>query len=321
MGEYKFLDRKYIDRLLGGEILFRRLIYYRLLEVVTQDQWIGDASEGVARTAIDYALVSPADPKPTLRRKLEEARLVKMDDNSTVKITNMTLTAEVDCFVFCFSSGDLTRLAETMCATDKPEYAYDGCVSILDPTVLAQAIYDSGKLGGRPIRDNFSVTVGPVSYYEAVAQDFLTGGMPSADPFKKDRRYAAQREMRIVLMPRNPIESDSAVVIVDKPDTLFREEFCPLPIGKKVAAPYLIYSRFLMMRSEFGMIFRASPPARWRRSSSSMMMNGWRPSNTTGLNSLKPIGHYVRRIQTRRWIVTSRDQPRRSSFATTSATT
>ena len=104
---------------------------------------------------------------------------------------------------------------------------------------LAKAIRDHGKLelDGRPIRGNFSVAIGPVSYSESVAQDLLTDGMPSADPFKKDRRFAAQKEMRIVLtpMPPNLIDSDGAVVLVDKANTLFREEL--LPISKKAPPP------------------------------------------------------------------------------------
>jgi hypothetical protein len=230
LGHYKFLDSRFINCLLAGQLRFGRLLYYRMLETVTKDCWIGDALEGVAHTKIDGLHISPETPNPLARKRLREARIVEMSELSTMSITNSTFTQEIDCFVFCFASGDLQQLTKTMCPSDRPEYAYDGCVSIADPALLAYAILDSGKIDGQPVRDSFSLQLGTVDY-EPAEDDFLSKGVAPADPFKKNHRYAAQQEARIVLIPRLPIDSDFITVTVQRPEIVVREEFRDLDIG------------------------------------------------------------------------------------------
>jgi hypothetical protein len=240
MGQYKFLESQYINDLLEGKIFSGRLIYYRLLEIVEQNRWIGDKSEGVAVTTADNLCVSPDAPNPALRKKLEEDHITHIGEGASFSMTNSKFICENDCFVFCFSSGDLKQLTETMCdAPPDPECAYDGCVSIVDPLALAKAIYDSGQLDGKLIRDNFSISPPKLVNYEtAVERDYLKGGIAPADPFKKDLLYKPQQEMRIVLTPHHPIEGDSITITVDNPDALFREEFRDRPIGMKANRPH-----------------------------------------------------------------------------------
>lgn len=57
MGVYKFLDSRYMDGVLAGELRFGRLIYYRMREVVEKDEWIGDANHEFLVHG-----VAPADP-------------------------------------------------------------------------------------------------------------------------------------------------------------------------------------------------------------------------------------------------------------------
>uniref|UniRef100_UPI003D10CAAB hypothetical protein n=1 Tax=Rhodopila sp. TaxID=2480087 RepID=UPI003D10CAAB len=235
MGQYKFLDSRYIDNLLRGQLRFGRLIYYRLLEVVTKDQWIGDTSEGLALTKIQNLSITPAAPNPLAQRRLEEARIVKMVEGSSVNISNCTFVNEVDCFVFCFSQGDLKHLKDIMCDPVRPDYAYDGCVSLPTPEALARAVLQTGIVDGRPVGDKFIVSVGAANY-ELAAHDFLKDGVAPANPFKKDRRYIAQQEARIVLIPREPIQCDFVSVTIASPSTLFREQFRCLPLAKEAVA-------------------------------------------------------------------------------------
>jgi hypothetical protein len=235
MGQYKFLDSRYIDSLLGGQIRFGRLIYYRLLEVVTKDEWIGDASEGVALTHVENISITSEAPNPIARKRLEEARIVKMGDGSSVSFTNSTFIREVDCYVFCFSVGELRQLTDTMCDPGRPDYAYDGCVSIVDPVTLASAIARTGTVNGIPVSDKFVVSAGPVDY-RPTAHDFFRDGVAPANPFKKHHRYSAQQEARIVLTPREPFHSDFVSVTIGSPAILFSEQFRHLPIRKEPAA-------------------------------------------------------------------------------------
>ena len=236
LGHYKFLDSQFIDYLLSGQIRFGRLLYYRMLETVTKDCWIGDLLEGVATTRIDDLHISPTAPNPLARKRLQEARIVQMDDRSSISITNSTFIQEIDCFVYCFASGDLEQLTKTMCPCDRPEYAYDGCVSIADPALLAYAILDSGKINGQLVRDNFSLQVGSVGY-EPAEDDFLGKGVASADAFKKNHRYAAQQEVRIILIPKQAIDRDFITVVIERPETVVHEEFRNLDIGRAAIAP------------------------------------------------------------------------------------
>jgi hypothetical protein len=184
LGQYKFLDSIYIDNLLRGQIHFRRLVYYRLMEVVTKDYWIGDASEGVALTKIENLSIGPDAPDPLSQRRLAEAGIIRMVEGASVSIRDCTIVNEVDCFVFCFSLGDLKQLTNIMCDPDRPDYAYDGCVSLAEPAALADAILHMGIVDGSPVGDKFVVSVGPVDY-ELAEHDFLKDGVAPANPFKK----------------------------------------------------------------------------------------------------------------------------------------
>jgi hypothetical protein len=235
MGQYKFLDSRYIDCLLGGQIRFGRLMYYRLLEVINKDPWIGDASEGVTVTTIDHVSISPD------ASRLQETSPIRLGDASpftSFTITDARFVQEMnDCFVFCFSLGDLTQLTQTMCDPDRPDYAYDGCVSIVEPCSLADTILHTGIVDGKRIKDGFNVSVGRVNY-ELFVHDFLKeGGVAPADPFRKHPRYSAQQEVRVVLHPHTTSNADNSLTVtVADPTILFKEQFRCLPLPKSTTS-------------------------------------------------------------------------------------
>jgi hypothetical protein len=118
-----------------------------------------------------------------------------------LNVENFRIITKVDCFVLCFSAGRLDELIEAMCAPERLQYAYDGCVSINSPEGLAQAIFEEGVIDGTPVRDNFEVLLAPV-WYGSSKNDFMGLGVTSANPFVKRPVYSGQQEVRIVLLPR-----------------------------------------------------------------------------------------------------------------------
>src|SRR5258706_11477144 len=106
---YKFLHSEHIDQMFGGSFLFRRLRYYRLLEAATKNQWIGDSREGIEITRINDLEIKPGHEHAKNRSSLAE-RGIAIPPEARVHFVNSIVANETNCFVFCFSLGELDNL-------------------------------------------------------------------------------------------------------------------------------------------------------------------------------------------------------------------
>jgi hypothetical protein len=223
---YKFLDRRHVASLVRGTFKFGRLRYYRLLEQVTGDGWIGDRREGVAVTVLRAAKVDSSDPNDQeMRARLEAAGVIEMAPGNVVHLENVTIINSIDCFVLCFSIGNLEGLVKHMSSKDRGKYAYDACVSLTDADELEKRLWREGRVGEKRLDELFTgIRADKVRYGDWIEGDLGTHPASIGDPFFKGDKYRDQAEWRFVLYPRQQIEKDSVFVHCMAAGELLREE-------------------------------------------------------------------------------------------------
>jgi hypothetical protein len=223
---YKFLNKCHIPTTVKGQFRFGRLRYYQLLEMVTGDEWIGDRHDGLGTTNVTIRLEgNPGED--ALRKRLSDARIISAGSETKVSITGLKIINEIDCFVFCFSKGDLNQLVENMCSAERADYAYDGCLQLKNPEEIRRRRWNEGKVEGRPLNELFEIAIFDEVRYDGKESEFVSAPIAPADPFVKLRKYTSQQEWRFVLKPRTPIDLDNVTVICNGCAELLIEEVIP----------------------------------------------------------------------------------------------
>jgi hypothetical protein len=222
---YKFLDRQWVTTLLSGQLLFRNVDYFRLLEVVTADRWIGDQGEATSTTIIENMQYRGGERRSDDQKIMETIGGIYIGENvGNVSFGKVEVINHFNGYVFCFSQGDIGGLVEAMCAPERTKYAYAGCVEIADARHLAQIILEHGTILGVPVAEKFSVLCGAVSYLDSdtkLSKEKLAGG----DPFRKAREFQAQKEVRIVLAPKRGVHLENAAnVHITNAKSVLREK-------------------------------------------------------------------------------------------------
>ena len=229
MSFYRFMDSRYLDDVLAGRFRFTSLAYYRLLEKIFEDEWIGDAHEGLAViTAADINLPAGRDPDG-MREKLKALGIFN-GDGSTVKIGSVQIALFVEGFVLCFAVGEIEELKLSMLND-----AYNGCLVFSDVKSLAVHIYRSGILSdGRSVSDVFHPPA--VDYVSYVCNGFNLADVESfaqGSPFVKREKYNGQNEYRIFFAPKHAeaVDVDVVTITVPSPEKYVAEEIRGESVG------------------------------------------------------------------------------------------
>lgn len=199
---HRLLTKEYAEYHLRGSFRFGRLRYYQMLEIVFEDQSIGDAQEGTISTVFD-AKLTPENKGEPIWENLAKSGIVLSGENPSIHIRNTTITSEIDCFVCCWStsaSPDLSGTGST----------YDTRVIAAGAKSLAYYLNTSGverESGSKVLELFYPILSRRVQYSDSVP-DLAAGPMPRGDPFRKRLRYAKQAEYRLVLIPRETISAD-----------------------------------------------------------------------------------------------------------------
>lgn len=199
---HRLLNKTHSESLLRGSFRFGRLRYYQMLEVVFDDESIGDAQEGAVSAVVSTKL-TPENMDDPVRKSLAESGFITVRGNSSIEIRNTTFTNEVDCFVCCWSTSTTPELSGT-------GSAYDTCVTAAGAKSLAHCLNSFGveRESGSKILDLFAPILSGRVQYSDTEHDMATGPLPSGDPFRKRTRYRHQAEYRFVLIPRAKIAAD-----------------------------------------------------------------------------------------------------------------
>jgi hypothetical protein len=229
---YKFLDSRHVDDvLIRGTIKLGSLTHYRGTEA--DQQWISDRLEGrveINAGGEEGMIVTEHDnpldrmlPPSLAGRHAVVRNGGRMIISPGVKIL---ISPDVNPFIFSASKGLLEPLVEEMCQ-NSPQ-PYDACIGISDIGLLAHRLFYRGvvaELGNAKISKLFAHFVWKPVSYDSLSRRPEHGQSPEASPFLKDRIFAAQHEIRIVLFPHKPIDSATLIVQLPRPDQLFFDAF------------------------------------------------------------------------------------------------
>lgn len=225
---HRLLTKPHSESLLQGSFRFGRLRYYQMLEIVFEDDSIGDAHEGSISSVVNTKL-TPKNINDPVRVNLKKMGFIDMDESSSVEISNYTFRNEVDCFVCCWSTSEAPTLSGT-------GSAYDTRVTAAGGKTLAHYLskFAVERESGRKLNDLFfPIASGRVHYCDLV-HDMASGPLPSGDPFRKRNHYQHQLEYRLVLIPRSTISAD--FVHIECPQA--SELLASMPINRvQVVAP------------------------------------------------------------------------------------
>jgi hypothetical protein len=199
---HRLLTKNHAESLLQGSFRFGRLRYYQMLEIVFEDESIGDAQEGTV-SAVVNAIITSDNTNDPVRASLEKSGIISVSQNSSIEFRNSTFNNEIDCFVSCWSTlatPDLTGTGST----------YDTCVTAAGAKSITHYLNSLGveRESGSNILELFDPIVSKRMQYYDVAHDMATGPLPGGDPFRKRTRYQHQAEYRLVLVPRTKIAAD-----------------------------------------------------------------------------------------------------------------
>lgn len=220
MGIYRFMESQHIGQLLKGELRFTALSYYRLLEKVYQDHWIGDCHEGHTITRIDTELISGQDDCG-MRQKLADLKILS-GDSTSVKMSGVQYIDRVDGFILSFAVGELEDLSKRM-----SRGSYDACAVFNDIHLIAKIVYETGLTSdGCAVSDVFfPPEVGPVTYDGNEVDLSSSDGHLPASPLLKRKMYKDQQEWRIYFRPRVLMDLDVVTVSADFPDGCIQQQF------------------------------------------------------------------------------------------------
>lgn len=147
MGFYRFMRSKHVNSVLSGEFRFGSLMYYRLLESVYEDEWIGDSEEGRVITVIKDFYSENGQQNIAERKWLDEMGVSVGE--AEIYMKDSKFIREINGYVLCFAVGERAELETTMLNDD-----YDSCVSFPDVPLMAKLLYERGvDSQGRPVSD------------------------------------------------------------------------------------------------------------------------------------------------------------------------
>ncbi len=236
LGTYRFMDSIYLDGTVGGDFRFGRLIKYRLQELAEGDEWIGDRNEGVMRGKIPFLEISPEQKKSARDEEIIRAMGMNLDlSNSSIKIENSVMYADIDCFILSFSTGEFAKLKRFMCRPENADYAYNGCIEVQSLKKIADPIWYHGTCNRKPVKECFDgYEFGDVDYI-GNEEDVTISGVSEASPFRKHSKYKSQSEARIVLYPKAEILDDYVHVKVPPNKRFIREVARNIPVVDKIS--------------------------------------------------------------------------------------
>lgn len=197
MAFYKFLRDEHVDGLCGGSIRMGSLGFYRVLELLSGDSWIGDKAD--ART--EYRI------KDTVLHNPDGSLALSMKGNIVVTYAKG--------YVFSFSEGMFDDLYREFSVPQRGAPGYASAVEILHPRKLLRAFTwarcTSGRHAGKRLPEIGKLHVGKVAYDEVPPEIDPFGRLPTASSgFVKHGRFAKQREWRIFL---ECAETDDAMMV------------------------------------------------------------------------------------------------------------
>lgn len=264
MGFYRFLHSRWIDSTMSGLLRVGNARYYRLLELATDDDWIGDRGESMAVAHINSLQVNDDNRDPAVLRMMELNRIGTVAPGASMSMKGVTISSRHDCYIQSMSQGEYSDLEPIMTDPSNPRFAYDGCIEFIDPHALCTHLMRYGTIGSRPLADVFyRIDCGPVQYIGQATDAFAAP--IQGNPYLKHPKYASQSEFRIVFHCRPGVSGDHQFVRFPDADFFLRVarrepiapavSAVPVSLGEHVQALADIHARIKAHRDGTAKLF------------------------------------------------------------------
>ena len=100
MGYFRFMDSQWIPFMLKGRLRVGNAQYYRLLEVFTGDEWIGDQEEVRATGNTGAFSITPDNRDPTTLQMVEQNHIAQVDPGATFIVNQgVQIRHSVPCYI------------------------------------------------------------------------------------------------------------------------------------------------------------------------------------------------------------------------------
>jgi hypothetical protein len=228
---FKFLDRKNIDDMLvEGTIRVSTLSHFRKLE---GSDWIANRNEATTIVNVNepFVLSSSGSEHSEPWRPESTTGVLSVIRGGSITVNNMIFAYQhPDCFIFCASVGERETLTQAMCRD--AVQPYDACIRIRVPfDQFVHRLFYRGvvlELNER-VQKLFSKPRFQRVTYDAFERDYIEGQAPAPSAFRKHPKFAAQSEIRILLEPKQEIQTKQITIRLQHPERIFEEEFRTVP--------------------------------------------------------------------------------------------
>lgn len=224
MSLYRFLDSQHVSGILNGQIRVGNLNYYRLLEIVTGDKWIGDKEEGIARNTLSAISITPENRDSKTLEILEENNIAQIAPGSTFICSQINIISYVNCFIWSMSLGELRDLKPIMTNPENSLYTYNSCIEIMNVAAFSRHLMTYGTINGEPAGKLFT-NIGQNRVEYLGNEGDLRNGKIQASPFLKSPIYKTQAEFRFAFYLRNPSKEDHIFIDFPEPQKFIRHVF------------------------------------------------------------------------------------------------
>ena len=203
---YKYCNSNIENRILSGSVKLSSLGYFRNLE----RQKIGDANEGTDLRIVNYEL-SGKGVGPSIRYPdgIEIGTVVSHSDHLKVSISNLRAIDQTDALIY-----SATKVRDDGYWCDGIENPYDTCIKIKDINKLASLLQIEIKKLWPSHYTDYKIL--ECEYADITTENYQKP--LSADPFRKDVRFAKQEEIRIAFFFNSPLPADELIVNVNPVD-------------------------------------------------------------------------------------------------------
>jgi hypothetical protein len=219
------MHQAHAEAMLKGSFRFGRMRYYQMLEVVFDDDSIGDVEEGLSSATVSVTINEENSNSPIVKNL---ANFIKVSGTSQVELENATFIHQTDCYICCWSttkSPDLSGAGSS----------YDTCVTSSGAKSLAHYLSRFGveRESGLPLTELFGrIAAGRVHYHDST-HDLSNNPLPNGNPFRKRKKYQNQSEYRIVLFPKQPLNLDFVMIDCSSASSLLSAESITLKTAVK----------------------------------------------------------------------------------------
>ncbi|MBP7346471.1 MAG: hypothetical protein KA952_08035 [Sediminibacterium sp.] len=230
---YRFMNKDRVQCFLNGNLRPGNARFYRLLEIVTDNQSIGDKSESKVVANTGPISITPEERDAKTLDMLQTQHIAYLEENVTFKVFGgVEIIKSKECYILSFCIGELENFIPIMTDPSQVGYCYDACVELLDANAFCKDLENCQINGSIAFNEVFSHCEHGKVQYTGQNTDVWESEI-QVNPFLKSSTYSKQSEYRFLLYPYKDKKIYDDHLHISVPNTLehFREIPLNIPIN------------------------------------------------------------------------------------------